>query len=103
MIKQRTVYTHDGQDFNSLAELKGHIENKIGENVIDLMDNELNVNEKLTPKQKLKILEVLAHPTARKQLNKLLNATYTETETLIDSSDCYQGETETTHNILDYK
>lgn len=76
MIKQRTIYSYDKQDFESLAKLKQYVENKIGENVIDMMDNQ--INEKLTPKQKLRILEVLTHSTTRKQLNKLLNVEYKE-------------------------
>lgn len=74
MIKQRTIYTYDKQDFESLAKLKTHIENEIGNKVIDMMDSD--INQKLTAKQKLEILKVLSHPTGRKQLTKLLNVTY---------------------------
>ena len=92
MIKQRTIYTYENQDFDSLAKLKEHIENKIGSNIIDIMDIS---STPLTPKQKLKILEVLSHPTTRKQLNKLLKVEYEEE--FFDGG----GMNSETKNILD--
>ena len=101
MIKQRIVYTYDSKDFESLAKLKDYVENKIGTNIIDMMDDLLN--QKLTPKQKLKILQVLTHQTARRQLIELLNVTYIDTDLEIDSSGIYQGEKQVKRNILDLK
>lgn len=95
MIKQRTIYTYEGQDFESLAKLKTHIENQIGDKVIDMMDND--INQKLTAKQKLEILKVLSHPTGRSQLTKLLNITY---EVEIEDNSIMGHSTEK-RNILD--
>lgn len=95
MIKQRTIYTYDKQDFETLAKLKTHIENEIGNKVIDMMDN--GINQKLTAKQKLEILKILSHPTGRKQLTKLLNITY---EVEVEDGSMMGHSTEK-RNILD--
>lgn len=73
MIKQRTVYTYEGQDFGRLDKLKIHVENRIGEEIIE----KFNLPElRLTPKQALHILRVLTDKTNRSILNEYLNVTY---------------------------
>lgn len=93
-IKTITKYSYKGKEYNSLKELKDHIHNVIGEEVLD------KINRVCPPEQHknlFKMLDVLCSPEVRKVLLECYNVTF-----LQEDGEGYNTETVET-NILDYK
>lgn len=100
MIKQRTVYTYKGQDYETLKEVQDAVHNTIGEEFLDKM-------QRVCPLEKhedyFKLLDLMCSPEIRKLLIECFSVTYTEVQPDIDDSGIYQGDETLEYNILDYK
>lgn len=90
-IKQLTKFEFEGQEFNSLEEIKDKVTDRIGEEVIDQINRKIEIRHR----DLLPLLEVLCQKDVREALTKYLNVNYTKYEFIDDE------EEETRHNILD--
>jgi len=70
VIKTMVRYQYEGKEFNDLSKVKKEVENSIGA-IIDQFDLP---SIRLTPKQRLHILEVISNN--KKGLRALLNVTF---------------------------
>jgi len=93
-VEAITKYKLKGEEFNSLKDIKEHLHNKIGLEVIDTINRKVEIKHR----DLFTLLEIICSPPVRKTLLNTLNVTF---ETVEDFNNGHSN-TEII-NVLDIK
>jgi hypothetical protein len=93
-VRAITKYVFKGKEYRNLGEIRDHLHNVIGEEVLD------KINRVCPPEQHknfIKMLDVLCSPSVREVLNECLNVTFLHKE---EENGLFESEE---INVLDIK